>query len=379
MRTDALDFDLPESLIATTPASPRDSSKLLVVSRSDPDRLEDRVFSELPALLETNDLLVFNKSSVIPARFRGVTIETGGGVEGLYIEEAPSHFSAKVGGLYWIVYLKAKRPRVGRVVSLVDDQGQPTDVVLECIEQWPSEGPGAWVVRVDSGGLDTATTLGAVGLTPLPPYIVSQRKARDQRIHDADDRDSYQTMYADPEDTGSIAAPTAGLHFTSRVMQGLDQRGIDRSEVVLHVGAGTFKPVDADDLKDHNMHSERCSLGQAVHRFGEGKPASGRVFAVGSTSARTLESFAARHESGEAIDGMIDTRIMIAPGYNWRWVDGMITNFHLPRSTLIAMVASLLDDGDHESGIKRVQSIYAHAIHNEYRFFSYGDAMLILP
>lgn len=382
MRTDELDFELPESLIATTPASPRDSSRLLVVSRSDPDRLEDRVFTDLPGLLEPRDVLVFNRSSVLPARFRGVNQQTGGGFEGLYLFDAPDSSSQR---LMWVAYVKTKRPRVGRRVEVLDPSGMKTSVVVEFVEPFPSEGPGAWVLAVSgyAGSTDGASTvevLFSIGGTPLPPYIVSQRKARDEVIDDQDDRASYQTMYADLDNPGSVAAPTAGLHFTDRVMDGLRDRGVAKTEVVLHVGAGTFKPIDAERLEDHDMHSEHCSMGSAAGVFAQGKPNpadNGRVFAVGSTSARTLESFAGVHESGGSIQDPIDTDILISPGYDWRWVDGMVTNFHLPRSTLIAMVASLLDDdGD---GIERVRSIYAHAIHNEYRFFSYGDAMLILP
>ncbi len=378
MRTDDLDFDLPESLIATKPASPRDSSRLLVVSKSDPDRLEDRVFSDLPELLNRDDLLVFNRSGVVPARFRGSNLETGGAVEGLYLHDAPGSTPERV---LWVAYVKTKRPRVGRRAGLIDPAGNSTDVVIEFVEPFPSEGPGAWVLAVDGMiGKNTQQILDAVGGTPLPPYIVSQRKARHEEIADASDRASYQTMYADLNDAGSVAAPTAGLHFTDRVMSGLKNHGVHTSEVVLHVGAGTFKPIEADKLEDHDMHSEQCSMGSAAGHFTNGKPSIGRVFAVGSTSARTLESFAGVHGSGGSIDQPIDTRILISPGYDWKWVDGMVTNFHLPRSTLIAMVASMLDDpASNCSGIERVQQIYAHAIHNGYRFFSYGDAMLILP
>ncbi len=379
MRTDELDFELPESLIATTPASPRDSSRLLVVSRSDPDRLEDRVFSDLPSLLAPNDLMVFNRSSVLPARFRGVNQETGGGFEALYLFDAPD---SDPKGLRWVAYVKTKRPRIGRRVEVIDPTGVKTHVLVEFVEPYPSEGPGAWVLSVSGieQGATTDEVLRSIGGTPLPPYIVSQRKARDEVIDDRKDRDSYQTMYADLNDPGSVAAPTAGLHFTDRVMDGLNDRKVSTAEVVLHVGAGTFKPIDAERLEDHDMHSEQCSMGSALEYFAQGKPSldgSGRVFAVGSTSARTLESFARVHEAGGSIAEQLDTDILISPGYEWKWVDGMVTNFHLPRSTLIAMVASMLDDQG--NGIERVRSIYAHAIHNQYRFFSYGDAMLILP
>ncbi|MDF1870425.1 MAG: S-adenosylmethionine:tRNA ribosyltransferase-isomerase, partial [Phycisphaerales bacterium] len=299
MRTDELDFDLPESLIATKPASPRDSSRLLVVSKSDPDRLEDRVFSDLPELLSRDDLLVFNRSGVVPARFRGSNLETGGAVEGLYLHDAPGSTPERV---LWVAYVKTKRPRVGRCAGLIDPAGNTTDVVIEFVEPFPSEGPGAWVLAVD--GMickNTQQILDAVGGTPLPPYIVSQRKARHEEIADASDRASYQTMYADLNDAGSVAAPTAGLHFTDRVMSGLKDQGVHTSEVVLHVGAGTFKPIEADKLEDHDMHSEQCSMGSAAGHFTSGKPSIGRVFAVGSTSARTLESFAGVHGMGGSI------------------------------------------------------------------------------
>lgn len=384
MRTDELDFDLPESLIATTPASPRDSSRLLVVSKSDPEYLQDRVFTDLPGLLMPDDLLVFNRSSVMPARFCGRNLQTGGAVEGLYLCDGPG---SSPGRLLWVALVKTKRPRVGRRIGLVDAQGRATRFVAEFIEPHPEEGPGAWVLLIQ--GIDGEGSEGVVGRsrgvldvvggTPLPPYIVSQRKHRDELVDDAVDRASYQTMYADLNDSGSVAAPTAGLHFTDRIMDGLKDRAVSTAEVVLHVGAGTFKPIDADRLEDHDMHAERCSMGSAADLFKDGKPGSRRVFAVGSTSARTLESYAGVHESGGAIDGSMDTQILIRPGYDWRWVDGMVTNFHLPRSTLIAMVASMLDVPGEASGIDRVKSIYAHAIHKEYRFFSYGDAMLILP
>jgi len=382
MRTDELDFDLPESLIATTPAEPRDSSRLLVVSISDPDRMEDRVFADLPSLLSRDDLLVFNRSSVMPARFRGSNVETGGAVEGLYLHDAPGSGDGGSGDErpMWVAYVKTKRPRVGRRAGLVDASGNPTPIVVEFVEPYPREGPGAWVLAVDGGkGMGSSEILEAVGGTPLPPYILSQRKARHEEIDDASDRAAYQTMYADLDDPGSVAAPTAGLHFTDRVMSGLKDRGVGTSEVVLHVGAGTFKPIDAERLEDHDMHSERCSMGSVAGTFEHGKPPNRRVFAVGSTSARTLESFAGVHESSGKIGEPIDTRILISPGYDWRWVDGMVTNFHLPRSTLIAMVASMLDVPGEINGIERVRDIYAHAIHNKYRFFSYGDAMLILP
>lgn len=383
LKTDDLDFDLPKELIATRPVEPRDSSRLLVVQRSDPDRIEHRVFSDLPELLAPNDLLVFNESRVVPARLIGVNPDTGGKFEGLFLNQhgsAPESVSGR-NTLTWIVMLKAKRTKPGKRYQLIDGGHRRSSVVLELVERYPADGPGAWVVLVtdDEGASisETSTVLDRVGHTPLPPYIVSQRKARAQDPGDAYDRSHYQTVYANEDEPGSVAAPTAGLHFTKSVFDRLAKRDIATSEVVLHVGAGTFKPVETDTLDEHPMHAERCSMGKAESYFsGETRR---RTFAVGSTSARTLESFAGISESGDKLPESYSTRILISPGYRWRWVDGMITNFHLPRSTLLAMVASMLEVPSEVDGVERIQEIYSIAIARKYRFFSYGDAMLILP
>lgn len=382
MRTDELDFELPRELIATRPAEPRDSSRLLVVSRSDPGRLEDRVFTDLPGLLGgvgVGDTVVFNRSRVIPARLEGVNPATGGRVSGLYFKDAGR---AADGRAAWTVLLKAKRARVGGRVALTGADGRETGVVLELVEKCPAEGPGAWVVVVE--GAESAEVLERVGLTPLPPYILSARKERGEDTADELDRSFYQTVYAGGggEETGSVAAPTAGLHFTDRVLADLAARGVGRREVVLHVGAGTFRPVETERLEDHPMHAERCWLGTAgdllPRKAVDGR--GGRVIAVGSTSVRTLEAAAGLIEAGRAEEarGWFETDILIAPGYRWKAVDGMVTNFHLPRSTLIAMVAAALE-GDGIDGIERVKAVYAHAVKEGYRFFSYGDAMVILP
>ncbi|MCC5823847.1 MAG: tRNA preQ1(34) S-adenosylmethionine ribosyltransferase-isomerase QueA [Phycisphaerales bacterium] len=384
MRTDALDFELPRELIATRPASPRDSSRLLVVSRSDPGRLEDRVFTDLPGLLGKGDTLVFNRSRVIPARLEGVNPATGGRVSGLYLKDAGA---GPDGRAAWVVLLKAKRSRPGGRVALTGADGRETWVVLELVERCPAEGPGAWVVVVE--GAASVEVLERVGLTPLPPYILSARKERGEDTADELDRSFYQTVYAgEPDEAGSVAAPTAGLHFTDRVLADLAARGVGRREVVLHVGAGTFRPVEAERLEDHPMHAERCWLATAGDLLRERACSSrtkstapgGRVIAVGSTSVRTLEAAAGLVEAGrdEEARGWFETDILIAPGYRWKAVDGMVTNFHLPRSTLIAMVAAALE-GDGIDGVERVKAVYAHAVKEGYRFFSYGDAMLVLP
>jgi len=393
LRTDHLDFDLPKELIATHPAEPRDSSRLLVVQRSDPSRLEDRVFSDLPDLLRPEDLLVFNRSKVVPARLVGENAAgTGGRFEGLYLytdfesDSDPSSGDQPI----WVAMIKTKRAKPGKRYRLIDGEGCTSAVELELLEKVPAEGPGAWRLRVHNvsprvplsaskSSPSSEEILDLVGLTPLPPYIVAQRKARSEDPGDGYDRSHYQTVFASNEDVGSVAAPTAGLHFTPRVLVGLEERQIHTSEVVLHVGAGTFKPVETDTLDEHPMHAETCSMGSSAGLFP--RKTNGRTFAVGSTSARTLESFAQLAELNEGVlPSSYSTRILIQPGYRWRWVDGMVTNFHLPRSTLLAMVASMLDVPEAGvDGLERIQEIYAHAIHERYRFFSYGDAMLILP
>jgi S-adenosylmethionine:tRNA ribosyltransferase-isomerase len=374
IHTDALDFELPKSLIATKPIEPRDQSRLLVVQRSNPDRLEHRVFADLPNLLEPEDLLVFNRSRVVPARLIGENAaNTGGHFEGLYLYPLESIDDRPV----WVALLKAKRTKPGKRYRLIDAHNQPTDITLELLEKHAPEGPGAWKVRVIGSTGSTEQILDRIGHTPLPPYILAQRKARDEHPTDAYDRSHYQTVYASDDESGSVAAPTAGLHFTPGVFDALTSRSVRTAEVLLHVGAGTFKPVETDTLDAHPMHAEMCSMGDAGALFPA--PGNRRTFAVGSTSARTLESFAGLYESNPVLPQTHSTRIMIQPGYRWRWVDGMVTNFHLPRSTLLAMVASMLEVPGEVDGLERIQSIYAQAIHEQYRFFSYGDAMLILP
>lgn len=379
MRTDELDFELPEGLIATRPAEPRDSSRLLVVQRSDPERLEHRVFRELPGLLSPEDLLVFNRSRVVPARLIGENASSGGRFEGLFLRaaEPPGR------GLEWITLIKAKRVKPAKRYALLTHTGERSGIELETIERADEEGPGAWRVRVLGADLATYEVLGQVGRTPLPPYILAQRKARDEDPGDEYDRSHYQTTFASERDAGSVAAPTAGLHFTPGVIDELHRRGVGTTQVTLHVGAGTFKPVESETLEDHPMHREWCSLGEAAGRFPP-DPDSGprrRVIAVGTTSARTLESYAQLHEADpdRALPERHSTDILIAPGYRWRWVDGMVTNFHLPRSTLLAMIAGLLDVPGEVDGLRRVHDLYREAIAQRYRFYSYGDAMLILP
>jgi len=364
LRTDELDYDLPKELIATAPADRRDEARLLVISRSDPGRLEHRRAGELAGLLAPGDLLVFNRSRVTPARLVGRREDTGGRVQGLYLGPG-----ARTGT--WRALIKARRFRAGAAIRVHDREGEPSDVVLRLVERDPVEA-GAWIVEVESGGGEgDEAILARVGRAPLPPYILAARRAAGETTDRPEDLDRYQTVYA--AEPGSVAAPTAGLHFTPELLARLDAAGIARTDVTLHVGTGTFKPVETETVEGHEMHAEWCSMSpEAIEAVMRARDAGRRVIPVGTTAARTLESYAAL-PPGERPDSMW-TDLLITPGYGWRWCDGLLTNFHLPRSTLLAMVASLLPEGP-----SRLLGVYAEGIRERYRFYSYGDAMLILP
>ncbi len=358
LRVENLDFDLPSELIATQPHEPRDGCRLLVVSRSDASRLEDRVFSDLPGLLDVDDRLIFNTSAVLPARFAAVRSETGGRVSGLYIQTGASG--------RWEVLLKSNsKLRPGIEIALLDHADEPSDLRLTLAEKTGD----TWLVDVSRD--DALDALAQLGSTPLPPYILNARREAHQSIEDELDRAWYQTVYADQTRAGSVAAPTAGLHFTDRLLEQLRSRGVRRSDVCLHVGPGTFKPIQTSTLEEHPMHEERFTIPRATIEALNDKQ--GRTIAVGTTSVRAIESLpetlpqaGSHHESA--------TDLLISPGFEFRHTDGLITNFHLPRSTLMALVAALLP-----GGIDRLQEVYAHAVREKYRFYSYGDAMLVLP
>lgn len=349
MRTDELDFELPESLIARAPVQPRDAARLLVVSRSDESVLEDAHVRDLPRFLRAGDVMVFNTTRVVPARFVGRNLDTGGKVTGLYLGTGPEPST-------WRVLLKMRRHRPGVRVGIGEG------VVLTLVRRETDD--GVWLVTIEGEG----DPLERVGLPPLPPYILAARRHAGEDQDRPEDVAQYQTVYA--SEPGSVAAPTAGLHFTPELLGTLASMGVERGDVTLHVGRGTFQPVEADVLEEHPMHSEYCEMDAAtLEHLQSARAGGGRVIPVGSTSCRTIESFAQRGEAGA-----METDILISPGYEWRLTDGLMTNFHLPRSTLIAMVSALFP-----GGAERVQAIYAHAIAEKYRFFSFGDAMLILP
>ena len=346
----------------------------MVVRRSasagDPEHLR---VHDLPDLLSPRDLLVVNDTTVLPARFEGVVETTGGAVEGLWLANETRADDRVADAPRWRVMLRAKRPKPGRRVRLTGHDREPSPITIELEERVEEAEGGVWIVRVESNGLTTLDALALVGRPPLPPYISKARRERHEPADTDDDRETYQTLFAASDGSaGSVAAPTAGLHFTPALMDRLSARAVDTTRVRLHVGVGTFKPITTDRVEQHRMHAEWCAMPADARAAIFDDPAR-RVVAVGSTSARTIESFAAAYETGTD-PRELETRLMITPGYDWRRVNAMMTNFHLPRSTLLVMVAALL-----EGGVERLLDLYRLAIDRQYRFYSYGDAMLILP
>ncbi|MFN3461007.1 MAG: tRNA preQ1(34) S-adenosylmethionine ribosyltransferase-isomerase QueA [Oceanibaculum sp.] len=340
MKVDLFDFELPPERIAQMPAEPRDSARLLDIR---PDRLGDCGVLDLPDLLNPGDLLVFNDTRVIPARLHGYRGEVA--VEVLL-------HKAEADGT-WLAFARpGKRLKVGQTIRFAEDFAAD---ILEKRE-------GGELRLAFSGAADLLEALKRHGSMPLPPYIRGGKA-------EAADAERYQTIYARAE--GAVAAPTAGLHFTDRLMAKLAERGIGTAFLTLHVGAGTFLPVKADDTADHRMHAEWGSIdaGTAA-RITATKAKGGRVVAVGTTSLRLLESAAQEDGTVPAFSG--DTDIFITPGYRFRAVDLLMTNFHLPRSTLFMLVSAF-------AGLERMQSAYSHAIQAGYRFYSYGDACLLHP
>jgi len=343
MRTLELDFHLPAELIAQEPLGDRAASRLLHYRRADRS-IAHRFFREIPSLLRTGDLLVFNDTKVLPARLI-LRKESGGLVEGLFLHESAP-------GL-WRVMLK----NVGRAAAL--HFVAAPQVRLQVLE---NHGGGEYSVKVEPAQR-VDEFLVQVGRMPLPPYI---RRGKESDPRDEADREHYQTVYA--RQAGAVAAPTAGLHFTPGLLHELEERGVNKTFVTLHVGMGTFKPVTSQTLEGHEMHEERYSISpEAAAALNRAKLQGRRIVAVGTTEARALES----QTAGKSFEpGSSQTRIFIYPPYQWKHVGAMITNFHLPRSTLIAMVEALV-------GLEEQRRIYREAIEQRYRFFSYGDAMLV--
>ena len=341
MRVDLFDFELPQELIALRPARPRDSARLLLVKG---DKISDHQVLDLPQLLRPGDVLVFNDTKVIPAQLEGRRGDASIGAT-LHKPEGPRD---------WRAFLRnAKRARVG---DTIDFGAGVSASVADKAED------GSALLHFD-GDEPVELLLDRAGRMPLPPYIASKRPP------DEADRADYQTMFARAE--GAVAAPTAALHFTPRLLEALDERGIGRETLTLHVGAGTFLPVKAEDTSGHKMHAEWGRIGAATaERLNAARASGGRLIAVGTTSLRLLESAAGDDGIVRAFEG--DTAIFITPGYRFRAIDGLITNFHLPRSTLFMLVSALM-------GLDVMKGAYSHAIAASYRFYSYGDASLLLP
>ena len=351
MRVDLFDFELPQDRIALRPARPRDSARLLLVEGRD---ISDHRVLELPDLLRPGDVLVFNDTKVIPAQLEGTRMAPPGGPQDGPGASIGATLHKREGPREWQAFLRnAKRARIG---DRIDFGSGVSASVLD------KSGDGSALLHFD-GDEPVELLLERAGRMPLPPYIASKRPA------DEADRADYQTMFAEQE--GAVAAPTAALHFTQRLLDALGRNGIGSETLTLHVGAGTFLPVKSEDTASHKMHAEWGRIdASTVGRLNALRASGGRLIAVGTTSLRLLESAASEDGLIRPFEG--DTAIFITPGYRFKAVDGLVTNFHLPRSTLFMLVSALM-------GLDVMKSAYAHAIEAGYRFYSYGDASLLLP
>ena len=346
MRVDLFDFDLPQERIALRPVEPRENARLLVVGRT----LEDRRVGDLPDLLAAGDVLVVNDTRVIPARLTGRRIR--GGVAARIDVTLHKRDAAD---LWWAFIRPAKKVVVGETIAF-GSVTDPLDAVL-----LDHAGDGEVRLQFSVAGVTLDRALERHGTMPLPPYIAAKRGI------DARDRDDYQTVFAD--EPGAVAAPTASLHFTPDLVAAIEARGVRIARLTLHVGAGTFLSVKAEDTDAHRMHAEWGRIdGVTAATINEARRAGGRIVAAGTTSLRLLESAAREDGSIPAFEG--DTSIFITPGYRFRAVDGLLTNFHLPRSTLFMLVSAF-------AGLETMRAAYNHAIAADYRFYSYGDACFL--
>ena len=351
MRVDAFDFHLPENAIAQVPASPRDAARLLHVSS---ESINDLMVRDLSGLLRPGDVMVFNDTRVVPARLTGIRSpspeQRRAGSRGARVELT---LHKRDGPDSWRAFAKpARKLKTGDMVAVSD----------EFLAEVRGKGEdGEVALRFNQSGSDLEESLRRHGVMPLPPYI--KRGPQGQ----AEDRDNYQTMFA--RKPGAVAAPTAGLHFTDRLLQSIEDRGVETLAVTLHVGAGTFLPVKADNTEDHEMHAEWGSIGaESAAAINKVKARGGRLVACGTTCLRLLESAADDEGAIHPFEG--NTDIFITPGYRFKIVDRLMTNFHLPRSTLFMLVSAFC-------GLDRMRRAYAHAIDEGYRFYSYGDACFL--
>lgn len=350
------DYHLPPERIAQNPTAQRDGSRLLVLERGS-GTIHHHAFRDFPGFIQPQDLLVVNNTRVFPARCHGTKGESGAQCELLLLEEASP-------GTWWCMVRPGKRLPVGQVVSLRQANGEPGAWKAKILEK---NQEGHALCSFDPPNV--LEWIHEAGAPPLPPYI-----RRDAGLN-AEDPERYQTVYA--SQSGSVAAPTAGLHFTPEILQEVKSKGAQVAEVTLHVGMGTFAPVKAERVRDHVMHEERYEVTEATaEQIRKTKAAGGRVFAVGTTSLRVLESVV-DPETSEIRAGSGRTRLFVRPPYNFRCVDALLTNFHLPKSTLLMLVSAFAAPGETRAGLDRVRQAYEIAIQEEYRFFSYGDAMLV--
>jgi S-adenosylmethionine:tRNA ribosyltransferase-isomerase len=350
MRVDLFDFDLPEERIALRPVEPREAARLLAVMPGATPEFADHLIGDLPALLRAGDVLVFNRTRVLPAQLTAKRQGQGGQEARIGVT-----LHKRIAALEWRAFARpARRLTPGDRLIFGPD--------FRAIVASKHDG-GEIGLRFETDGVGIEERLAAYGAMPLPPYIASRRKA------DAQDEGDYQTIYA--REPGAVAAPTAGLHFTEALLDRLSAAGIERAFMTLHVGAGTFLPVKADDTQAHKMHAEWGEVtDDTAARLNLAHSEGRRIVAVGTTSLRLLESATDEHGIIRPFSG--DTSIFITPGYRFRAVDALITNFHLPRSTLFMLVSAF-------SGLETMKRVYAHAIECGYRFYSYGDACLLTP
>ena len=359
MKTSDFHYDLPQELIAQEPPAERGQSRMMVLHRQD-GRLEHRHIADIVDYLDANDLLVVNDTKVFPARIKGQWSDTGGALELLLLEPLPvpgERVGAAEEVTCWSCISGSGRPvRAGLRARFAEDH-----LEAEILEK---TGEGTCRVLFLADG-PLMGILDRYGLTPVPPYIHRSGDPRQARL----DRERYQTIYA--REVGAVAAPTAGLHFSEAILQRLAEKGVQRASVTLHVGPGTFKPVKCETVEDHRMDAERYTVPEETARaIAACRARGGRVVAVGSTSVRTLETVAAAHD-GTVVAEHGSSSIFIYPPFTFRVTDVMLTNFHLPQSTLLMMVSAL-------AGRERILSAYQEAIRERYRFFSYGDCMLIV-
>lgn len=348
MNLSEFDFDLPEGLIATRPARPRSSAKMLVAQG---DRITDAHAIDLPRFLRPGDRLVLNDTKVIPARLSGVRHRPGAAGEGTARIEV-TLLEPQADGTWSALIKPLRKLREGEEVVFSGE----LSAVLDAKDEWQGR------LRFNLTGEDFDRALDKAGVMPLPPYIAARRPA------DEADREDYQTLWA--ARPGAVAAPTASLHFDEALMAGLRKRGVEFTHVTLHVGAGTFLPVKVDDISKHKMHAEWGEVSaRAAAEINATRAAGGRIIPVGTTALRLIES-AATDDGIAPWTG--ETDIFITPGFRFRVADALMTNFHLPKSTLMMLVSAVM-------GTERIRRIYAHAIAGEYRFFSYGDASLLVP